>query len=456
MTFQHWRRRLQESTAPAYQLIPQLLAEDLESGRLTPRDRLPTIREFAQLLELNYTTVVRAFGEARRRGLIVSRPGLGSYVRGSLGGLKLRAGTGAEMTMNLPPELEDEALVERLREAAAQTMHHAALYDLMRYQDFGGTERERALAAQWLGQWLEAPQPREVLCSPGIHSVLAALATVLVKPGQHLCVEPLVYPGMKAIAAHLGIKLQALEMDAEGLVPRSFEEACRTLEVGALYFCPTIHNPTTTTMPIHRREAIAEVALRYSIPLVEDDAYGMLPPAVPPPVADLAPDLTYYVTGFSKCLGAGLRAAFVRAPGEAAANRLAGALRATTVMGSPLSSSVLADWIEQGLAAEAVQAMRAECAARMAMLAEGLAPWAPQHHPQGFHAWIPLAEGGPDAGELAASLRRQGIGAVAAAAFSTDRLPPAALRLCLGGPLTREDCRRVLQSLGAMLGAVPG
>lgn len=75
MPFSHWIPRLRQSELPAYQLIPELLVDDLQRGRLAPRDRLPPLRELAQQLGLNYTTVVRGFAEARERGLIASRPG---------------------------------------------------------------------------------------------------------------------------------------------------------------------------------------------------------------------------------------------------------------------------------------------------------------------------------------------------------------------------------------------
>lgn len=41
-----------------------------------------------------------------------------------------------------------------------------------------------------------------------------------------------------------------------------------------------------------RRAALADVALRYSVPIIEDDPYGMLPSRAPAPIALLAPDLT--------------------------------------------------------------------------------------------------------------------------------------------------------------------
>ena len=40
----HWIKKLTESRKPAYLLIPELIEEDLASGRLRPRDRLPGLR----------------------------------------------------------------------------------------------------------------------------------------------------------------------------------------------------------------------------------------------------------------------------------------------------------------------------------------------------------------------------------------------------------------------------
>ncbi|WP_128595495.1 GntR family transcriptional regulator, partial [Paraburkholderia kirstenboschensis] len=69
----HWLKRLEESRKPAYLVIPDLIEEDVESGRLRPRDRLPGLRDLAGALRLNYTTVARAYAEARKRGLLDAR-----------------------------------------------------------------------------------------------------------------------------------------------------------------------------------------------------------------------------------------------------------------------------------------------------------------------------------------------------------------------------------------------
>lgn len=450
MPFTHWTARLRSSTLPAYQLIPELIAQDLQSGRLAPRERLPPLRDLASQLDLNYTTVVRGFAEARERGLIVSRPGLGSFVRGSFIGLPLRAGTGAEMTMNMPPELSEHPAIQRAQEQAARSMAQASFQDLMRYQDFGGGTRDRHLAAQWMAQWVPEAVPERLLVAPGIHSVLLALTSLLVKPGQSLCVEPLVYPGIKAIAAQLGTRLHPLSMDEQGLIPESFEAACKSLPVGALYLCPNLHNPTTATLPIRRREQLADIALRHSVPIIEDDAYGMLPTAVPPPLIEFAPELTYYISGLSKWLGAGVRTAHVLAPTSATHQRVAGALRATTVMASPLINHVVSGWFEQGHGAEVLAAVREECQWRSQIIRTHLATHGVRTQPNGFHAWLPLQtrdDGHCIASDMAEKLRSLGVAAVAGSTFCTDRNPPEGLRLCLGGSLTRDDCGRALQAV---------
>ncbi|WP_230182356.1 PLP-dependent aminotransferase family protein [Aquabacterium sp. CECT 9606] len=447
---QHWLRRLESSEQPAYTLIADLIAEDLRSGRLTARDRLPTLRELADDLSLNYTTVARAYAEARKRGLIDSRPGYGSYVRGSSPALPLRGGSGAEMTMNLPPEPQDAGLQARLQESAKDVMARADLYDLLRYQDFGGSAQDKDASVHWLRRHLPDCETSRVLVCPGIHSALAALVSQLARPGEMICVEALTYPGIKAIATQLGVKLHALPLDDDGPSAFEFEQACKTLKPKALYCNPTMLNPTTATVSKGRREALADIALRYSIPIIEDDAYGMLPRQAPPPLALLAPELTYYITGLSKCLGAGLRTAYVCAPNARKAQTLAGALRATTVMASPITNALATRWVTDGTADAMLHAVRAESIARQSLASHYLGQHQIQAQPEGFHLWLPLASPW-SAVELASYLRTQGVGVVASAAFSTDGDPPDAVRICLGGPLSRKECDDALKLIADTL-----
>lgn len=440
----HWIRKLSESRKPAYLLIPELIEEDLASGRLRPRDRLPGLRDLADELHLNYTTVARAYAEARKRGLLDTRAGSGTFVRGRTATLPLSGGSSVEMTMNMPPEPPE--LAARLRESAARLFASADPYRLLRYQDFGGTPDDRAAGSQWLRRRLDDCGEDKVLVCPGIHSALVALVSQLARPGGTICLDTLAYPGIKAIAAQLGLRLQALARDDEGPLAHAFEALCRTEKPSAFYCNPTIQNPTTVTLSSKRREALADVALRYSIPIIEDDAYGMLPPNPPDAMATLAPELTYYVTGFSKNFGAGLRVAYIRAPSSRRAQHLAGALRATTVMASPFTMLLATQWVNDGTAVAMLDAIRSESKARQEIVAHVLEDFVIDADPNGFHFWMPIApESGWNASELALQLRSQGIGVVSAAAFATDGNPPEAVRVCLGGPKSLEDCEDAMR-----------
>ncbi|MCI3206365.1 MULTISPECIES: PLP-dependent aminotransferase family protein [Pandoraea] len=446
----HWLKRLSESAKPVYQTIPDLIEEDVASGRLRPRDRLPALRDLSEALNVNYTTLARGYAEARKRGLIDSRAGSGSYVRGRAPAVPLRAGTALEMTMNMPPE--PPGMAERLAASAAEIFGSSDPYSLLRYQDFGGSQYERTMASQWLRHTVPNHRSDALLVCPSIHSALVALLLRLVRPGETICTDCVAYPGLKAIVNQLGMRLSPLPGDDEGLDANAFEALCKVRKPSVLYCNPTLQNPTTRTLSQNRREHIADIALRYNVPIIEDDAYGMLPLQPPNALATLAPELTYYVTGMSKCFGAGLRIAYVVAPNARHAERLAGAMRATTVMASPYMSHLSAYWIENGVAGDMLSAIRAECEVRHHLAERVFEGRRFEASKDCFHLWLEVpSDAGWSASELAAHLRTKQIGVVSGAAFSTDGNPPNTVRICLGGPSDALAMEESLQIVADML-----
>jgi DNA-binding transcriptional MocR family regulator len=342
-------------------------------------------------------------------------------------------------------------LIQRLRNAASELFQGNDPYQLLRYQDFGGSPADREAGAMWLGRRLANVSADRILVCPGAHAALAAMFSMLAKPGDLICVESLTYPGVKAIAAQLGIKLHALHLDDEGPSATDFETACKHLAPKALYCNPTLLNPTSQTVSPRRREALAEIALQYSVPIIEDDAYAMLPREEITPLAVLAPELTYYLCGLAKSFGAGLRTAYVASPDTRRSQRLAGALRATTVMASQVTTMLATQWINDGTADLMLEAIRDECEARVGMVQKHFGGQTYLSHPQSFHLWLPLSPPWSSV-EFASYLRSQGVGVVASAAFATDANPPEAVRICLGGPLSRSDCDQALALIADTLG----
>jgi GntR family transcriptional regulator len=70
--------------APYLQLIQQV-RQALRLGRLGEGDQLPTVKDVVGRLAINPNTVLKAYRELEYEGLVAARPGIGTFVTGTLG-----------------------------------------------------------------------------------------------------------------------------------------------------------------------------------------------------------------------------------------------------------------------------------------------------------------------------------------------------------------------------------
>lgn len=467
-----WHAVIHGSDKPRYVAIADVIADDMRNGRLPPGARLPAQRVLAEALEVDFTTVARGYQEAQRRGLIESRVGAGTFVRDGAAATpcapeplptgdavipaaqppaRSAARCSADLSMNLPPDVDDPELLARMRAGLAEVGQD--LVDLLRYQEFGGAEQDRQAGIDWLAlRGLPVRAERLLVCA-GTHSALHAVLGALAKPGDRICAEALTYPGLRGLAAQLGLEVVGLPMDEDGILPDAFAEVCRTRPPKALYCNPTLQNPTTVTLSAERRQALADIARHYGVAIVEDDAYGALPVGGPVPMAALAPDIVFYIGGVAKVLGAGLRLAYLVVPEARHVWQLSAFLRATTVMASPLTMALATRWIGEGTAQAILAATRAESTLRQT-IARGILPGpAPRSKPEAFHYWLPLPAGWSRS-SFAATLRGAKLGIVVSDAFSVNSPAPEAVRLCLGG-CDRDETRGALEMIAHTLSRPP-
>ncbi len=73
------------SGVPIYVQLVEGVRRALEVGTLRPGERLPTVRALAGELTVAPNTVVKAYNELQREGLIESRAGVGTVVVGEAG-----------------------------------------------------------------------------------------------------------------------------------------------------------------------------------------------------------------------------------------------------------------------------------------------------------------------------------------------------------------------------------
>ncbi|TCQ97967.1 PLP-dependent aminotransferase family protein [Neorhizobium sp. JUb45] len=457
-----WMPDLSRSSGPRYMAIADVIEMDLRSGHLVVGDRLPPQRELARRLEIDFTTVARGYVEAQKRGLVSTHVGRGTFVTGGVEKERLgfvsnaapdpRRSAAIDLSMNMPPEPDDPELIARMREGLSSVATN--MISLLRYQGFGGAGMDKDAAASWLSRRGLVPSQERIFVTPGAHPALLAIFGMLAKPGEIVFSENITYPGMRSIAAQLGLNLIGLPMDEHGIVPEAFAQACERSKPKALYLNPTLQNPTTLTIPQKRREEICAVARKYHVPIVEDDAYGFIPLHSPAPLAAMAPDLTWHIGGLAKCIGAGLRLAFVVAPDTKAAWPFISAMRANNVSASPLTVALATRWIEDGTADSILRFIRTEAAARQDMVATILPEGSYRADPISFNIWLPLGQGWTRS-TFGSHMRTSGLGVVASDAFTVDGAAAEAVRVCLGGPISRAKLRGALEFMGHALEGSP-
>ncbi|MDT0439348.1 MULTISPECIES: aminotransferase-like domain-containing protein [Streptomyces] len=158
----------------------------------------------------------------------------------------------------------------------------------------------------------------DILVTTGSQQALSLLATALLEPGDTVLVEEPCYLAAIQVFGFAGARIVPVPGDADGLDPRALDELVARERPKLLYTVPTFQNPTGRTLPAARRAAVAAVAARRGLWIVEDDPYGELrfEGERVPWIASFpgAEDRTVLLGSFSKVMAPGLRLGWLRAP----------------------------------------------------------------------------------------------------------------------------------------------
>ena len=118
-------------------------------------------------------------------------------------------------------------------------------------------------------------------------------------------------------------------------------------------------------------------------------------------------------------------------------------MRTTTVMPVPMMARLATRWILDGTARAATLAIREESRQRQKLAAQVLQQADYTGKPEAFHLGLRVPAPWTRV-EFATHLRNHGVGVVVSDTFSVGGTPPEAVRVCLGGPTSRDQCAQML------------
>lgn len=345
--YMSWKPSLKNTAMPYYQALAKQLEDDIRNGILLPGTKLPPQRELADYLDINLSTITRAFKICTQKGLIVSSTGNGTYISSDvvydsnmliLNPLEEKViEMGAILPSRFPNKHITEAVESVLKEPNAEI--------LMQYNSNLYNTRQRLMAAKWFTKTGLTIDYHSILFASGGQNALMAILSGLFHAGDKIACDAFTYPGLKSVAKLLGIILIPLKKHSQ----EALSNAYKYHNIKGIYIIADYHNPTTHVLDISTRQLIASFARENNIIILEDAINALLAVNIYPPIYTFAPEHTIYFISLSKTLAPGLRLAYVLAPNQCQ-NDISMALYTMNISVSPLLGQATATLIQSGSA----------------------------------------------------------------------------------------------------------
>lgn len=341
---------------PCYLSLAARLAHDITSGALPPGTRLPPQRELADWLDLNFTTITRAYGICRERGLLYGITGRGTFVS------PLPGKTGKECSGIIDlgavqgfPELGEELLIDTARDILQRDYAR----NLFSYGERGGSPRHRSAGAFWISRLGAEVSAEQVVVFAGVQNALITLILAFFEIGDTLAVDEFTYGNLIDAARLARIRLVPVAGDDEGMLPEALSKAAVKKHVKGVFLMPTCANPSTATMSRQRKDDLAAVIGSRSLLAIEDDA--TLLPDGSGTFFERLPGQTFHLTGSTRFIAPGLRIAFAVAPRQHS-EKLQNAHHSLTIKASAMDAEIMSELILSGRAEKLIgmKILRAE------------------------------------------------------------------------------------------------
>jgi DNA-binding transcriptional MocR family regulator len=322
----NWLPNLSTGTGPLYMRLADHIETAISNGELAAGTKLPPQRNLAYDLGVTIGTVSRAYSLVHERGLVSGEVGRGTYVNsrhtptpsvhiGQAANTSNAAVSAAEtkqlskLDTTAAPTVGQGVLIERhlsdiMAERAAQVASYA--------RDF--PEEWSVAGARWLAQNGWTPSPENIVPTIGAHAAVMGIIGAVTSPGDRIAFEHLTYSQISRSAALAGRRIALVDSDENGIIPEDFERVCAQQHPKMIFLMSSGQNPTSTTLPLERRKAIADIAHRHNVWIIEDNLYGAMCRDDIPLIAQLAPEQTFLVGSLSKSVAAGVRGGWVACP----------------------------------------------------------------------------------------------------------------------------------------------
>lgn len=449
-----WKPQRPDKDRPLYISLAGQLERDIKSGELLPGTKLPPQRELADFLDINISTVVRAFRLCARKGLLSGTVGRGTFVSyDALANLKMLPQKESPAHIELGPLTPGDAdygEIQQVKQILREMIAEPGFSSLLGY---GGTEAaawQKEAASKLIARAGYRADAGKLLPANGGQNAIAAVLCGLFAPGDRIGTDPLTYPGLKSAAKMLGVRLVPIRQEHGEMCGESLLSACKNEKIKGIYIMPDYQNPTTHIMSENCRQSLARIAVRENLIVIEDNIHSLLSERPLKAVASYAPQRTVYIASLSKTVLPGLRLSYIVSP-EAYAGLLENALFNLNLTVSPFLLELASRMMASEKAERFAKTRREEAIRRNLLVNQLLSGYQALGPEECIFRWLLLPEG--FTGERFEQLALQsGVQVYGSHRFAVGGAEPrAAARLSISTPATAEELKDALHILRNIL-----
>ena len=382
---------LDNNTAiPLHQQLYEELRRAILSGRLLPRQRIPSTRSLAKSLGISRTTVTSCYEQLLSEGYLETIVGSGTYVCAQLPDDLLHS-TPVESVQKTVLPIQLSKYAARLADMDTSLMSEPDLQISFRYgrpafdhfpmqtwrkllsrhcrenstwldyaTDALGYKPLREAIARYLSRSRAVQcEPEQVIITNGTQQALYLIMRLSIELGDAIALEDPGYLSARRIFLSQGAKLLPIRVDESGLVVKDLAKYANE-SIKLVYVTPSHQFPTGSILSLPRRLELLAWAQQNSAMIIEDDydseyRYGDRP--IPALQGLAQTDLVLYIGTFSKVLFPSLRIGYLVLP-QSFISLFARAKWLSDRSLPSLEQQVLTDFIEQGHIDRHIRKMR--------------------------------------------------------------------------------------------------
>lgn len=291
-----------------YAAILADIEQKIELGQFAPGQKLPSVRSAAAHYGCSVSTVTRAYAELEKSHAIYAAPQSGFYVVDK----PAKEGDGRDDgVLDLASALPDIDLFPYLDfqhclNKAIDTYKH----DLFTYGSHQGMESLRRTLVNHLAVDQVFAKAEQIFIASGVQQTLEMLAKMPFPNGKEvILVEQPSYDIYLRFLETEGLPVRGIARTADGIDLAELEEMFQSGGIKFFYTMSRYHNPLGTSYTVREREAIARLADKYDVYVVEDDYMADLGEerCFDPIFAYSRKGHAIYLKSFSKIIFPGLR-----------------------------------------------------------------------------------------------------------------------------------------------------